>query len=185
MSDSDRTATALLARDEAPPWDLLAPRFPIVRRGYHRDAVDEYVADLERELEDLREGREPSAAVAAEIVRLGEQTAAILRVAHEKATETTRRAQSEADRCLSAAASNAVAMTEDAKLQLRHLDGETDAIWRERSRLLEDIRTLATSLFTLAEDGLERFPPEGERVAPPPAAMAADSEALDPAEEGE
>jgi DivIVA domain-containing protein len=164
MNDSDRTGVALLARDSAPPWDLLSPRFPVVRRGYDRDAVDDYVAALEAEIEELRAGRDSSGAVAAEIERIGEQTAAILRVAHEQASETTRRAHAEADRCLGAAASNAVAMTQDAKNQLRQLDGETEAIWTERSRLLEDVKQVATSLFSLAEDALERFPSESERV---------------------
>jgi DivIVA domain-containing protein len=163
MSDSERTGLALLAREAAPPWDLVAPRFPIVRRGYDRDAVDDYIAELEQELEQLRAGR--TASVTAEIERIGEQTAAILRVAHEQAAQTTRRAHEEADRCLSAAAANTVAMTEDAQQQLRQLDSETDAIWRERARLLEDVRGLATSLFTLAEDALDRFPPEGDRQA--------------------
>jgi DivIVA domain-containing protein len=162
MSDTDRTA--VLVREAAPPWDLMAPRFPVVRRGYDREAVDDYIAELEQELEDLRAGRAPAGAISAEIERIGEQTVAILRVAHEQASATTRRAQDEADRCLSAAASNAVAMTEEAKAQLRQLDAETDTIWRERARLLEDVRQVATSLSALAEEALDRFPPEAERV---------------------
>jgi DivIVA domain-containing protein len=165
MSDPDLTGTAVLAREAAPAWDLFAPRFPIARRGYDRDAVDEYIAKLEQELADLRGGGDPSGAVQAEIERIGEQTVAILRVAHEQASDTVHRAQEEADRCLSAAASNAVAMTEEAKAQLQRLDSETDAIWRERARLLEDVRALAGSLSSLADDALERFPPEPDRVA--------------------
>ena len=173
MSESDRSGVALLARDVAPPWDLLSPRFPVVRRGYDRDAVDEYITELEREVEELRAGGDTTGAVTAEIERIGEQTAAILRVAHEQASETTRRAHQEADRCLAAAAANAVAMTEDAKQQLRQLDGETEAVWNERARLLEDVKQVATSLFGLAEDALERFPPESERVTSgPPRASA-------------
>jgi len=164
MSDPDHTGTAVLARDSAPAWDLFAPRFPMARRGYDREAVDTYIGRLERELSELRDGRDPSGAVQAEIERIGEQTVAILRVAHEQASDTLHQAQEEADRCLSAAASNAVAMTEDAKSQLRRLDSETDAIWRERARLLEDVRQLAASLSALAEDALERFPPEPDRV---------------------
>lgn len=195
MSDSERTGVALLARDSAPPWDLASPRFPVVRRGYDRDAVDYYIADLERELDELRAGPEPSGVISAEIARFGEQTAAILRVAYEAAGETTRRAQTEADRCLAAAASNAVAMTEDARQQLSQLDGETDAIWRERARLLDDVRQLATSLHALAEDALERFPPEADRVTsaplrnaavPPPVGaqpVAVETEAIEPADE--
>jgi DivIVA domain-containing protein len=163
MSDADQTA--VLTREAAPAWDLIAPRFPVTRRGYDRETVDEYIAELEQELTDLRAGRGSSGAVAAEIERIGEQTAAILQVAHEQAGDTLRRAHEEADRCLSAAAVNAVAMTEDAKSQLHRLDAETDVIWRERARLLEDVRRLAGSLSSLAEEALERFPPEPDRLA--------------------
>ncbi len=169
MIDSD-TGTELLTRHVAPLWDQFAPRFPIARRGYDRDAVDYYIAELERELEDLRVERAPANVIAAEIERIGEQTAEILRVAHEQAGETTSRAHAEADRCLKAAAANAVAITEDAKAQLRQLDAETDAVWRERARLLEDVRGLASSLSMLADEALERFPADTERAAAAPAA---------------
>src|SRR5581483_1936420 len=165
MSEPEMTGTAVLAREAVPAWDLVEPRFPMARRGYDRDAVDDYIAELEQELADFRAGRDPSGAVAAEIGRIGEQTVAILRVAHDQANETLRRAQEEADRCLAAAASNAVAMTEEAKEQLHQLDAETDAVWRERARLLEDVRLVASQLSGLADDALERFPPEPDRVA--------------------
>jgi len=103
------------------------------------------------------------AAVSDEIQKIGEQTAAILQTAHQQANETTRKAQAEADKCLSDAAANAISMKEEAKQQLRHLDTETDAVWHERSRLIDDVRTVATALFSLAEDATDRFPPEDER----------------------
>jgi uncharacterized protein YoxC len=164
MHEAEQPVGAVLTRETVPSWDLIAPRFPVVRRGYDRDTVDEYIASLEQEVEDLRAGHEASGAVAAEIERIGEQTVAILRVAHEQAERTTRQAREEADRCLSAAAANAVAMTEDARRQVTQLDSETEAIWHERTRLLEDVRRLATALTAVADDGLERFPPEPERV---------------------
>jgi hypothetical protein len=55
-------------------------------------------------------------------------------------------------------------MTEQAKGQLRELDLETDAVWRERRRLVEDVRTTATALFALAEDAIERFPEDEKPV---------------------
>ena len=74
MTDSGATGEALLAREAAPPWDLLSPRFAIVRRGYDRDAVDQYISEVERDLADLRSGRPASTDIAAEIEKLGEQT---------------------------------------------------------------------------------------------------------------
>jgi hypothetical protein len=160
--DSDEPAVA------EPPqaWEPVARRFPSARHGYDRAAVDEHVAELERELAELRRHSSASA-VAAEIERIGTQTAAILHTAHEQAQETTRRGQAQADRCLAAAASNAVAITEEATQQLQQLDSDTDAVWRERARLIEDVRIVATSLFSLAEEAADRFPAEPEKIAPP------------------
>jgi cell division septum initiation protein DivIVA len=148
---------------ELPAWDPVGPRFPIARLGYDRDTVDEHVAGLERELADLQT-RAPSAdVVSAEIEKLGEQTSAILNVAHDQAHEMTRQAQEQADRCLADAASNAVMITEDAKRRLRQLDSDTDAVWRERARLVEDVRSVSAALAALADDAVARFPAEPDR----------------------
>jgi cell division septum initiation protein DivIVA len=137
-------------------------RFPTALHGYDRDAVEDYIDGLEHEIGQmaakLSAQRSPTAAIEAELARVGEETSAILRVAHEQAAEITRRARIEADRCVQDAAANAVAMTADAKAKLRQLDSETDAVWAERVRLIEDVRNVATSLFSLAEDASDRFP---------------------------
>jgi hypothetical protein len=112
---------------------------------------------------DLRAQRSPAPAIEEELERLGAETSAVLRVAHEQAAEITRRAQVQADRCVADAAANAVEMTEDAKRKLRQLDTETDAVWAERGRLIEDVRNVATALFSLAEDAADRFPEDGDR----------------------
>jgi cell division septum initiation protein DivIVA len=163
---------------ETVPWEQERKRFPTSLHGYDREAVDVHLAALEREMADLRAQRMPSPAVEEELERLGEETSAILRVAHEQAAEITRRAQTQADRCVADAAANAVAMTEEAKRKLRQLDTETDAVWAERGRLIEDVRNVATALFSLAEDAADRFPEDGERsgatVAAAPVAPASE-----------
>ena len=155
------------ADDSDPPaWDPVGPRFPLARLGYDRAAVDEHVAELERELAETQT-RAPSAdAVSAEIEKVGQQTSAILTVAHDRAHEMTRQAQEQADRCLADAASNAVMITEDAKRRLHQLDSDTDAVWRERSRLIEDVRSVSSALATLADEAVARFPAELERPEP-------------------
>jgi DivIVA domain-containing protein len=167
------------AAADALPWELARKRFPAALHGYDRDSVDAHLAALEREMTELRAQRSPVPAVEAELERVGEETSAILRVAHEQAAEITRRAQVQADRCVADAAANAVGMTEDARRKLRQLDTETDAVWAERGRLIEDVRNVATALFSLAEDAADRFPEDGEKTgatatvmapAPPPAA---------------
>jgi cell division septum initiation protein DivIVA len=185
--DIDQPTAAV---DTLPPEEPSRRRFPTSLHGYDRDAVDDYIDGLEHEIGQmaakLSAQRSPTAAVQAEIDRVGEETSAILRVAHEQAAEITRRARVEADRCVSDAAANAVSMTEDAKRKLRQLDSETDAVWAERIRLIEDVRNVATSLFSLAEDATDRFPEDGDKgsatvsasaVAPAPKPVGPSAEA--------
>jgi cell division septum initiation protein DivIVA len=146
-------------------WDDEASPFPVVRSGYDRDAVDAYLNELEQEIDELRSNRSSDDAVSTEIKRIGEQAAAILQTAHQQAAETTRKAREEAEKCLSDAAANAISMKDEAKSKLRELDTETDAVWRERSRLIEDVRSVATTLFSLAEEATERFPSEDDKRA--------------------
>jgi cell division septum initiation protein DivIVA len=133
-------------------------RFALAPFGYNRTAVDEHLAGLERELEALRAKHAPMASITGELERIGEQTASILVVAHDQAHETTRLAEEQAERCVADAAANAVQITADAKEKLRALDAETDAVWRERERLLEDVRVVSAALANLANQASERFP---------------------------
>jgi cell division septum initiation protein DivIVA len=128
--------------------------------GYNRAIVDEHIAELERELDDLRQQRPAPMSINEEIERIGEQTASILVVAHDQARETTRLAQEQADRCIADAAANAVTITEQAKQRLRQLDNETDSVWRERRRLIDDVQRTGDALISLASEGMERFPEE-------------------------
>jgi DivIVA protein len=165
------------AADSIPDIQASRRRFPTSRHGYDCDVVDEHVDGLEQEIAQLASQlssakRSPSSAVEAELERVGAETSAILKVAHEQASEITRRAQIQADRCIADAAANAVSMTEDANRRLRQLDSETDAVWAERIRLIEDVRNVATSLFSLAEDASERFPEDADRGGATVAAAA-------------
>jgi hypothetical protein len=163
-------------------------RFQTVLHGHDRDAVDDYIAGLEHEIGQMASKLSaqrsapppPTPSVEDEIARVGQETSAILRVAHEQAAEITRRARVEAERCVADAASNAVAMTDDAKRKLRQLDSETDAVWAERIRLIDDVRNVATSLFSLAEDATDRFPGDGDRGGSAGSASAIASPAKPP-----
>src|SRR5690348_1150342 len=64
---------------EAMAWEPARKRFPTALHGYDRDVVDEHLAALEAELEDLRAQQSPAPAVEAEIKRVGEETSAILK----------------------------------------------------------------------------------------------------------
>jgi hypothetical protein len=166
-------------------------RFPVAPLGYSRAAVDEHLFGLERELTELRAQRQPALSITDELERIGEQTASILVVAHDQAHETTRQAQEQAERCMADAAANAETMTAQAKQRLRELDGETDSVWRERERLLEDVRVVSAALAALADQAAERFPAAdpgpaaagmmGFHLAPEPGATEAFPPASDPA----
>jgi hypothetical protein len=150
------------------------PRFPLVRYGYsqadvdrRQDELERELADREREVKELREQVKPPMSITEEIERIGEQTASILVVAHDQAHETTRRAQEQADRCIADAAANAVAITAEAKERLRELDDETDSVWRERERLLEDTRAVSERLGTLVDEALARFPADADKPSGP------------------
>jgi cell division septum initiation protein DivIVA len=169
--------------DPGSQGDQGAARFPIARNGYDCAFVDEHVAGLERELAELdrelaelRTRASSGTEVAAEIRRIGEQTSTILLEAHDKAQETTRDAQAQADRCIADAATNAIAITEDANRQLRQLEGDMTSLRRERERLLEDLRNLASALSSVAEQAADRFPASPENACPDPKAA---SEATD------
>ncbi len=195
-ADRGKVDRLSLERGEVDPEELVenpepavAPRFAVGPFGYNRAAVDEYISDLERVLEELRRERPaPPTSINEEIERLGEQTASILVVAHDQAHETTRRAQEQAhettrraeeqahdtirraqeqaERCIADAAANAVQITDRASRKLRELDNETDAVWRERIRLLDDARNTGGALIALAEQATERFPEDTKTVAP-------------------
>jgi DivIVA domain-containing protein len=150
-TDLEGTADRVESTDEA--------RFPLARRGYDRDAVDAHLARLESENARLREQVGPPMSITEEIERLGEQTASILVVAHDKAHETARNAHAQAARAVSDAARDAERITSEAERRLRDLDEETDAVWRERERLLDDVRKVSVTLATLADAASERFPP--------------------------
>lgn len=148
-------------------------RFPVGAFGYNRAAVDEHIGELERELERLRQ-LTPSASmsITEEIERIGEQTASILVVAHDQAHETARNAQEQAERCVADAAASAAAITAQAKQQLRELDYETDAVWRERRKLIEDLRQTGSALISLAAEATGRFPEETKPAAEPAETLA-------------
>ena len=156
------TPEGMVTAEEA--W---TPRFATTWRGYDRVAVDEYVAALEQDLADAREAHTTEHAVQEEIERISNDTAEILRVAHEKADAISSRAHAQADLLMAEAQARAEATTHDAEARRRTLDADADMIWRERTRLIDDTRKLADCMLSVADDAVERFPPETNEPAPP------------------
>jgi len=181
MRPIDQSGDAPMANPPAPAAIAMGEpsRFPLVGLGYDRAVVDEHLVAIERELERLRAESRPPVSVAEELERLGEQTASILVVAHDQAQETARAARDEAERRLADAHAEAASITARASARLRELDDDTDSIWRERERLLDDVRMVSVALGKLANDASERFPAAPPQHTAPFDVLAAPPDAFD------
>ncbi len=170
MPDESTAATehALLQEITAPlhslpddPLPLAADvDFPIVLRGYDRLAVDAYVKKTAQLVAEMQATRSPEAAVRRAIERVGEEVSGVLQRAHETAAQLTAQSRSEAEERLEAARREAAEIVAQAEQRLRDLDAETDRIWAERRRIIDDARELAGQLTSLAGEAAERFPGE-------------------------
>lgn len=139
--------------------------FPIALRGYDRMAVDAYVRRTSQLVAELQASRSPEAAVRRALERVGEEVSDILKRAHETASQITAHSRSDAEDRLEAAREEAAEITAGAERRLRELDTETDRIWAERHRIVEDARALAEQLLVLAQSAAERFPADEEPAA--------------------
>ncbi len=136
--------------------------FPVVLRGYDRVAVDAYVKKTSQLVAELQSTRSPEAAVRRALERVGEQITGILKRAHETAEQITSQSRREAEDRLEAARLEATNITSSAEERVKDLDAETDRIWAERARIVNDARDLASQLQALATAAAARFPPAGE-----------------------
>jgi cell division septum initiation protein DivIVA len=162
--------TAPLARLPDDPVPIAASvAFPSALRGYDRIAVDAYVQKTSQLVAELQATRSPESAVRRALERVGEEVAGILQRAHDTAAQITAQSRSEAEDRLEAVRREAAEIITGAQARVRELDAETDRIWAERHRIVEDTRGLARELLTLTETAAERFPADepAETEAPP------------------
>jgi hypothetical protein len=132
--------------------------FPFALRGYDRLAVDEYVQRTSQLVAELQSTRSPDAAIRRALVRLGEQISGILQRAHDTAEQITTQSRADAEDRLEAARQGVLEITAAAEQRVRDLDADTDRIWAERHRIVDDTKALASQLVALAETAVERFP---------------------------
>ncbi|HKO27487.1 MAG TPA: hypothetical protein VJU80_08530, partial [Solirubrobacteraceae bacterium] len=109
---------------------------------------------------ELQATRSPEAAVRRALERVGEEVSGILQRAHETASRITAQSRSEAEDRLEAARQEAAQIVQRAEDRVRELDAETDRIWGERHRIVEDTRELARELLSLTDSAADRFPPD-------------------------
>jgi cell division septum initiation protein DivIVA len=149
--------------------------FPIALRGYDRIAVDAYVARTAQLIAELQATASPEGAIRRALERVGEEVSGVLQQAHQTADEVTTHSRAEAEDRLEAARVEAAQITAQAREQLRSLDEDTDRIWAERDRIVNDARELAHQLIELAETAAAKFP----AAEPEPVAEVAEPEPVD------
>src|SRR5438445_7763991 len=131
--------TAPLARlPDDPVPDVADVDFPTALRGYDRLAVDAYVRKTSQLVAELQATRSPEAAVRRALARVGEEVSGILQRAHETAEQLTSQSRLEAEERLESARREASEITSGAGQRVADLDSETDRIWAERRRIVED-----------------------------------------------
>lgn len=174
MPDQSSAATehAILQEITAPletlpvdPVAVVNADFPVARRGYDRVTVDAYVQKVSRLVAELQATRSPEAAVRRALERVGEQISGILQRAHETAEQITAQSRREAENRLEQARAEAADIAALAQQHVRDLDADTDRIWIERHRIVDDARDLAGQLLALAQTAAEAFPEAEEAPA--------------------
>jgi cell division septum initiation protein DivIVA len=134
------------------------PPFPLVIRGYDRRAVDEYLEATSARLAEIEALQLPSVAVKEALERVADDTGGILKEAHETADGVMTRAREEADRLVSEAREEADRTIASAAARVRQIGIDTDALWQERLRLIEDAQAVSVSLAQIADEAAARFP---------------------------
>ena len=136
------------------PNDLRDVSFTVSMRGYDREAVDAYVARVDRVITELESTRSPEAAVKHALEQAGERISGILQRAGEtaeeiatsarqKAEETTARAEEEAEAIGAKARAEAEATLAraraDADESLRRAEEEVTALREEAEARMREL----------------------------------------------
>jgi cell division septum initiation protein DivIVA len=165
---TDETSTQRFQRSASASERLREVHFPMVVRGYHRQTVDLFIAELLELVEDLESHQTREGVVQKALGELGEETAGILQRAHETADDITARSRAQADARLQRAEREAEILRRDADDYAEQVIADTRQLWEERQRLIEDIRQLADEVLGTADDAIERLklPEQIESSAP-------------------
>lgn len=158
--------------------------FPMALRGYDRLAVDAYVQKTSQLVAELQATRSPEAAVRRALERVGEDVSGILQRAHDTAGQITAQSRREAEDRLEVARREAEQIIQRAEDRVRELDAETDRIWAERHRIVEDTRELARELLTLTDTAADKFPADPAAADEDVARLGLDDDAFGAVEEG-
>ena len=111
---TDETAPQRFQRPASASQVLREADFPMVMRGYDRNAVDQLLDQLLALVEDLESRQTREGVVQKALDELGEETAGILQRAHETADDITSRSRAQADARLARAEREAEILRRDA-----------------------------------------------------------------------
>jgi hypothetical protein len=153
----ETTATQRFSRSASASERLREAEFPIVVRGYHRQTVDLFIAELLELVDALEANQTREGVVQKALGELGEETAGILQRAHETADDITARSRAQADARLQRAERESEILRRDADEYAEQVVVDTRALWEDRQRLIEDIRQLADDVLGTADDAIERL----------------------------
>lgn len=171
------------------PEDIESRDFFVGLRGYDRDEVQEFLAQVAAdhraalaELEELRKRREP-------LTDLGPSVTAIIRTATESAETITEQAHQEGDRIRAEAEAQAAATRHEAEARAattrhdaearaeqirREADDEATRMRDEATRIVDAARSEAERIVHDAQDDASRLEADAERRGRERAAAAAD-----------
>jgi cell division septum initiation protein DivIVA len=140
-------------------------RFPWSLRGYRRSAVDQHIAELERELRELdhelvelRATATLREEVANEMRRIGEETAGVLIEAHSRREAISRAAEEEAQRLVAEATAKATAITAESEARVRELEAQREAVHLERDRLLQNALAASAAIADAVQGAHQQIP---------------------------
>jgi DivIVA domain-containing protein len=129
--------------------------------GYDRDEVDEYVARLERRIEELEQQRSPDGAVQRALEQVGDEVAGILQRAHETAAQLTEGARAEADQLLESARREASELRESSRREAQEL---TEKARSEADERIGASHRDAAALTASAEARLQELDVDADRI---------------------
>jgi DivIVA domain-containing protein len=192
MSESDISEDVGIQRTQSHFERSAAERirdreFPLAVRGYDRQAVDAFIEEVADLVGDLESRQSREAVVQRALDEVGVETAGILQRAHETADEIAARSRAQAEGRIQRAEREAEIARRQADEYSEKAVVDTQLLWEERQRLLEDIRQLADEVLATADDAAERLTlPEALAPEPagelPPDALPPDGPESDPSD---
>ena len=162
-------AKAVPPREPSAADRVRAAEFATAMRGYDREAVDTFTAQVADLIETLESRQARETVVQRALDEVGEETSAILKQAHESADDITARSRSQGEDRVEVARQEAAAIIREARQELAELKREIADLREDRAHLIDELRRFGSETLAVADaaaDRLEASSPEGVVEAP-------------------